>query len=419
MTGSARETRAARALLTRSAEGFTGRMSVGSGEATLSVHLLGGELIGASSADDVSRVVRLLTMRGVLTAQESEFFERHIAAGERVLGEVLDVAEGPLLDAVLRDRFIQNLADFVATDHEPASTPDRSVFLDNVQMGHDTEALVLATCNDVDVAVQLDLEQLVMRGHAEVPRGVSVSLLMELIHARPRTVQSVLDAVPMEPLRARRMLVDLIEAGVVEESTETGPDPTPLPPRTVETDNVQVVEDDLDVLAAFDDHDRVRGAGGAGNFSTEDHHRDVVEVADLGGGSDPVLRVVGPQVQDGQARQKVRVANEVLTKVAAALDREQGSGRGQASIQLLVAGGPSRYSVLTRDLPVSEEGEVSEPMLLMNLRKRPAAEQHQLLHTALLDLIERGLSIAADNLSEDALDTLFDSVAGYRSRMGR
>lgn len=442
MTGSARETRAARALLTRSAEQFTGRLTVQAGGVELSVHLLQGDLIAATSPHDVSRVVRVLTARGELTPQDAQFFEREIAEGAQVFGAVLDVAEGPLLDAVLRDRFIQNIADFVAVDVEPHATAGRSVFVENVQLGHDTPALVLATCNDYDVAMQLEEDQLLVRGIGKPRRGASRAMLVELLSDVPRTVADIIASVPMEPLRARRLLVELIDVGVAEDSTETdtvvpvGPDaPRPVPPtpplpepepalepvRAVQAPNAAEDVSDVD-LAAFDDHDQTRGHEGAGTFSTEEHHRDLVEVTDMPAASlspDPVVRFAGPQVQEGQARNKIRVANEVLRKVSAALDAEQGHGRGKAAMQLLVAGGPSRYSVLTQDLPVADDGCVSEAMLLMNLRKRPAAEQHQLLHNSLVDLIERALSTAADNLSEDVLDGLFDSVAGYRSRMGR
>ena len=56
--------------------------------------------------------------------------------------------------------------------------------------------------------------------------------------------------------------------------------------------------------------------------------------------------------------------------------------------------------------------------MLRNLFNRPATEHRQLLHKCLVDIIERALSSAADELPEDHFDHVLASVAGYRQRLG-
>ena len=499
---------ATRALLAHAEQGFTGRLTLGRGNLQVSTHLLRGDLIAATSADDQSQVVRMLSLRGIVTPGDGDGLEERIAAGESVFGDLLEMAGGPLLDGVLRDRFIQNLSEFVSSSLAPEAIAEKAVFVENIQLGHRTTDLVLATCDDYDAAMQVEPDLLVVRGAVDPGRGSARALLLTKLGPHPRTVRSIIQEAPLEPLRARLMLAELLQTGAAEVATETertpprlapanpavnsavsGNSPPPGGPRAggvAVADNeamhlpldahvplnlqaaegaAPVVQDELvppanededltddptvrvpsenylhvsthvedEELFAFDDHDRGRGSG-SGTFSTKEHHRDRVEVSswsDLGRATpsgnpeptsssprSPAVRFAGPSIRDDEALNKIRVANQVLSQVRAAFDEVVSAGRGRAVLQLLVDGGPSRYSVLMRDLRVSEEGDLPEPMLLMNLRKRPEAEQRQLLHNSLIDIIERALSSAADEMPDEALDRLLQTVAGYRNRMG-
>ena len=490
MNRSARQTMATRALLTHAEQGFTGRLTLGHGDLSVSAHLLNGDLIAATCADDFLQVARMLSLRGILPPDHADRLEERLAEGDSVFGELLEAAGGPVLDGVLRDRFIQNLSEFVSSSLVPRTVAEKAVFVENIQLGHVTEELVLATCDDYDTAMKVDPDLMVVRGAGDPGRGAARALLLSKLGPHPRTVRSIIQEAPLEPLRARLLVAEMLRAGVAEVATETERGPPrratspgvrpataggggtavaeggtlhlpldahqPLqlrgePPVVAEVEPSVPDDEDLteeptvqvpsgnfrhvtthvedEELFAFDDNDRGRGSG-AGTFSTKDHHRDLVRLGTLSDidhvpappsspSDEPSVRYSGPTIRDAEALQKIRVANGVLREVRAAFDRSMGPGRGHAVLQVLVDGGPPRYSLLMRDLRVSDVGDLPEPMLLMNLRKRPEAEQRQLLHNSLVDIIERALSAAADEMPDEALDHLLESVAGYRTRMGR
>jgi hypothetical protein len=222
-------------------------------------------------------------------------------------------------------------------------------------------------------------------------------------------------------------------------------------------------------LDAFDDHDTARGASGDGAFSGA--HLDRVEVADfdveepiaLGEDPDaepepppppppPVQRapppqalvtmapparpalaapeareatwssnppsLSGPQLTERDARDKIAVANQVLASIAQSFDRANGSGRGRSAIQLLVDGAGGRRAALLAGVSVRADGRLPPDALMTNLGRRPTPEHRILLTEGLLDLVERALSIAADDLPEEDVDKILERAAGYRQRLG-
>lgn len=210
-------------------------------------------------------------------------------------------------------------------------------------------------------------------------------------------------------------------------------------------------EDELD---AFADYDENRADGGT--FLTDDHNLDRVEVHAVV--EPPVQRFTvtvpeeddeeeeplvdarpaveedepevieadesprasfgAPTLGDDEALEKVIVANEVLSSFVGAFDSAHGSGAGRAHLQILVDGCPSKFKDLFRDVPVQDDGGLSRRVLMRNLNLRPASEHRRWLNEALVDLIERALSMAADDLPEEDFDAMYEAVAGYRQRLG-
>jgi phosphoglycolate phosphatase-like HAD superfamily hydrolase len=87
-------------------------------------------------------------------------------------------------------------------------------------------------------------------------------------------------------------------------------------------------------------------------------------------------------------------------------------------VQLLVDGVPNQFAALLHDLRIDDEGALPIRTMLRNLADRPPTEHRQLLNNSLADIIERALSTAADELPDEAIDEVLESVAGYRSRLG-
>jgi hypothetical protein len=189
------------------------------------------------------------------------------------------------------------------------------------------------------------------------------------------------------------------------------------------------VDLDDDILEAFADHDHVRGNGEDGLFSHEQldridvtpppeppaaHEDEAIEV-----GEAPTAGYGARVLSDEQAHEKLAVTNECLGRIIEVFDRAEGPGRGLAAVQLLVDGSPSRFAALFHDLSLTRDGALPVDLLMRNLHHRPQTEHRQLLNQGLVDLIERGLSLVMDEITEDELiDEVLEATAGYRQRIG-
>ncbi|MCB9687642.1 MAG: hypothetical protein H6738_11600 [Alphaproteobacteria bacterium] len=570
----------------------TGRLAVGKGAVEIAVHLLNGDILAATTPDDDRQIVRILHLLGSLTDQQAEDLESRAEVGNDVLGELFSMDLGPHLDEVLQERFVQNMCDFVTSTSTPRFTEQKGVFVANLQMGHDTPALIDEVCRLSDLAKAIDPEALIVRGRADPGTESARVTIADCLSQDPRTVSSLLHEVAVEPTRARvvlsEMLLDGVAAPYLADGTDEGSlddeetvaaeswprrpvaiskpplpppsevaaamdadaisldvddllpsvepeelEPEELGPEDLEPEDLEpapphmpdalvpedaeadvsedtpsellptasfvsadppVVEDDEffpevdpedlaeedfpeadaeplpdavpdpdgeptpqtrapepapggdsegvprslsdwmadsavvgeEELDFFGDHDSDRGGDGDGRFKTASHNLDKVEVAAMDDDEDlaieadeaPAARFGAPTITEEEAEAKIEVANEVLGEVLRAFDAAEGSGRGRAVLQLLVDGVPSQYSALLHDLRISDDGALPYRILLRNLSSRPTTEHRLLLTNGLLDIIERALSSAADELPDDQIDTLLEAVAGYRSRLG-
>ncbi len=238
---------------------------------------------------------------------------------------------------------------------------------------------------------------------------------------------------------------DEIDAAWVSDSVVPPLDPEAdeeVPPLARVPRGQRVVDIDSDELAMFDDYDRNRGMG-FGEFVTEQHNLDKIDLGErfgAAGAADETLsdiiemgsvedmrinpneRVVaftfsGPRLEDHEARHKLGVASQVLMRVSRALEKANGPGTGGISIQLLFDGAPMSFGAVLHGVEATPQGSFDAEVILKNLRRRPEAERRILLERAVMDLIDRALSIAAESLSEDDLDILLVDIAGYQQRM--
>lgn len=186
-----------------------------------------------------------------------------------------------------------------------------------------------------------------------------------------------------------------------------------------------------DVLEAFQDHDYVRGSSEneGGGFSQEQEALDRVEVAAMAPASEPEIELEAEEaphakfgakhLSDDQALAKIDVANQCVIEVISAFDRCEGPGRGRAAVQILIDGSPSRFAVLFHDVALGDEGALPVSRILRNLASRPSTEHRLLLNDGLIDLIERALSLANDELTDDdAIEGVLEATAGYRQKIG-
>lgn len=210
----------------------------------------------------------------------------------------------------------------------------------------------------------------------------------------------------------------------------------------------QTEEDASDDLSMFADQDDYRG-GGQGQFTLGTELLDVVDLSESGlhqqralaqeGDSDDEpeevleafgaedtelteddkvvsLRFGAPRLGDEELYNKLEVCNDVLAAVARSLERSR-AGSGLSAVQLLLDATPSSFAGLFAGLKVRSDGTFDLDAAAENLGRRPDAQRRTLLSRGSMDLVERALSFAAENLSDGAMEGLLTDIAGYQQRM--
>ena len=87
-------------------------------------------------------------------------------------------------------------------------------------------------------------------------------------------------------------------------------------------------------------------------------------------------------------------------------------------MQLIVDGSAGPFAALFGGIELQADGRLPVEPVLKNLRKRPVAEHRPLLQRASIDIIERALSLASEDLDEDQMDEVLEKVVGYQQRLG-
>ena len=465
---------ATRALISQVDKQATGYLMLPGGS-HLTAYLLRGEIVAADRVDEPEHLLRRLDVSGVLTRQQVATLRNMMHAGEPIFGMVLELIHDDDLEEVLYERFRENLTEFLGRTDRPVFTELGAVFVDNLQLGHDTVALIRECAADYDLAATLDPDAPIRPGRRR-PRDDDDAYVLEVLgNSGVHTVASLVERLPIEPLAGRALLAPMIDEGILRlldapvapspapstPSPPAGPAPDqpapilgpppalteqPVPELGIELteDNGgppvptkhagnlssltawlgQTTEDEDIPWGAFEDNEKHRGAGSIeaeGSFTTESHHLDRVEFVDIE--EEPMsteerARFGAPMLSTQDAKDKVIIANQVLSVVATAFDQTHGAGRGSASLQLLVESATSRFAPLFTSVQTAKDGALPVSTVLDNLARRPTSEHRRLLNDGLVDLIERALSTAADDLPDETIDQVLEKVAGYRHRMG-
>lgn len=475
MHSPAKKTVATRELLRQIASRSTGRIRVDTVDGALEVYLMHGEVVGAVAPDDDQALLRRVRLADAVSPSRLASLARTAADGQDLFGGLIDQVPTEVLEPVLAERFRENLVRWVSQTEEPVFTALPGVFVDNMQLGHDTVQLVQACCRTADRAASYPVDTEVVPGQGR-SSGELESALRSRVSSAGITIDALLADFPAEFLTARAVVAGMLDTGLLleggvelrelhtdevellkplsasrfegdEEDADDAPtvravnelldleeEDTPAPATPVEPDagTVSPVGDlskwlhtgDLDEedMAFFADHEDDRG-GGSGGFTTESHNLDKVDVTDhadelIEVDEAPAARFSAPVLSEDTAVEKISVCNDVFRAAAVAFDRVEGAGRGQAVIQLLVDGSPSKFSAIFHGLSITSDGELLVDQVLDNLAGRPASEHRQLLNSALKDVMDRALNVAADELPDEEFDQLYESVAGYNQRLG-
>lgn len=431
--------------------GASGRLVVKAGDREIRLYLTFGSIMGAESDRDDREVVDRLVEQGRLN--DSEAARLLGAVGQAsVVPELSGRVDETTLQDVLYRRFRENLATFIGTKGRAKFEPLEFVMPPNLQLTHETPALLEELQAVVRRVTQLAEDDPVLGFGALAPRTPAEVAVLDRVQGSTR-VSEVVRSSPYERHDTLELLADMLDAGVLARATAQVPvearsedevtDPGrsgPTAPR-LDREGLSKGPDEhvsQEELAMFADHDTVRG-GGAGTFVKANEELDridlsgvidrgadaeVVEVGEHDGRplDGPVARVQmnfsGPRLTNDEALKKIEVVNQVLGTLSQAFDTARGQGMGPSQVQLLLDGSPATFAVLYHQVEARADGSINPNAILHNLRRRPAAEHRRLLNRGLLDLIERALGAAAEDLDEPVLDGMLEQIAGYQQRLG-
>lgn len=414
------------------------------------VYVMLGEVLAAHVEDDGQRVLRLLRNEGALDPRALEGLDVRVRGGMPISEALFDaVPDSRVLD-LLFERFRDNLFAYLAADSVGEFTPMEAVFTDNIQVGHDSRALVDELWQlRRDVAGLLGAEGLVLAPGALPPRGEEQSRILALCIGGV-ALPDVIGRSALEPSRTLATLQEMLQDGVVTVRAPEAPeddfvegDPIteehPREPVDAPTGRSIRFEPADPELAAFQDYDTSRVGG---DFTSERSLLDrvdltlepakptltaspetVIEMEDAEnakhlGASVVSLNFSGPKLHEDEVERKIGVVNDVLATIAEALDAVEGRGAGQAHVQFLVEGSTGGIAPLFKAVEVLPDGRLPVATLVKNLRRRPEAEHRRLLNRGLSDLIDRALSLANEALDEAHLEALLEGIAGYQQRLG-
>lgn len=441
---------ALRALYQAMDAGDTGCLTASDvGLGVVEVFVMAGAVIAANSGDDDVRLLSCVSASGrVPRAALEARAERCTDPGE-FTEALYELLEESVVQDLLYERFRENVFSFLGASRAIEFEPMDSVFVSNIQVAHDSRDLVaeLAELRERSIPILSSKLRLVPgAGKAQPEHTRLVTACRD-----GATVNELLRRAGIEPNRVLQALAELIEAGVLRwASLPTVPEAPPralptapvelseLPAEDEHTDQGVVVApvmpvEDESYLDAFGDYDTSRGDG---SFSGVRDRIDLLEdvplpeetpdseILDMPEAEPAALvgavslNFSGPRLADDDARAKIEVVNEVLQTVRAAIDHLNGGGGGHARIQLIVDGSSGPFAALFGGIELQVDGRLPVEPVLKNLRKRPVTEHRPLLRRASIDIIERALSLASEDLEEAQMDEVLVKVVGYQQRLG-
>jgi hypothetical protein len=458
---SAHDSYATHALLDHARRRSTGRLSIpvtvsappggpsGTSTGELSLWVLDGTPVGARSPDDSAAIIERLARQGHLSQPRSRqllgMVQSTTAAKlqhDPILALLADEIETPTFERALRERFEENVSRFVGSSASPTWTDDDLPWCDNVQTTVTTTSLVERCVLDWDLSQALDDRRMLVSGplHAESHAERAAQAAVGRTRAAVSDIVTQLD---LEPIAARVAVVRMIDRGVLtdppgeffprpdrggpawhpgraepwsasrsEALGGRGEAPSRLDAHPTPTG--ATLDEEVEAFSGALDASRSGGVSDA--FTTPAHRLDRIDLQEPE--RDAEAAFGAPTLADREVLAKLDVANEVLGNVCRAVDLARGPGRGAAVIQLLVDARPRQFAPLVDGVKLGHTGSLPIQVVLSNLRRRPGGEQRRLLNDCLLDLLDRALDKAADELPDDAFERLLQKVMGYRTRLG-
>jgi len=445
------------------ADGVTGRI-VGL-DTQWRVYLMQGEILAVEAPHDAGWAVRRLRNLGKLDETQAKALFSLVSAG----AHAQEVLQGRVSDdeyvALFASRFEEDLFDFISTVTTTTFEEMPPLFVDNIQVGHDSSELLrrLTTRRD-KIKPLLGTVETLFLSPGPTPSGtVENQAILDMVG----------DGLALTDLLERTTSEKSVTLGFVTDLVSAGHLRCDAPPKDDIKLHMFVDEsvEDLD-LRFFGDNQQQHGRGD-GNFSVSQELLDVVDLSAIDFTDELILDTNNetnaentndapiavnenppntkeadapehielsletatqsqpttvpstgagfgaPTLTSDEIKERVQLCNEVLEKLSSAIDQESGTGSGPSCVQLLVDGAPSDTQTLFQGVSINQAGRYDETMVIQNLMKHPPPEQRRILAKGLVDLIERSLSLSVEELPDLAVDSFLADIAGYQQRLRR
>ena len=325
------------------------------------IYLLQGTIVAAHAGDDTHAVLRILLKREWLRDEEVHHL-REQTETLSIYDALVSEGENMHLREAFYDRFRENLCRALSSTGKIQFQAMDAVMIPNIQLCHDTSALLAEACSLVERTKKIrtaNKVQLVERGTRPPLSRPEKRLLSQLTESCP--LQSLVRQSPFESFQTWDLLSDMLERNVL--SFVQGQDTTPTP-------------------------------------------------------KEKTIASREPRLTKNEAQAKIDVLNDVVHAFHQASDKSAGPGAGRAQIRLLLDGSPAQFAMLFNGLTIGDQGIIDSEELVDRLRSRLGPERRRLLNAGLRDLIQRTLSMADESLPEIQMNQLLEDISGHDSRLG-
>jgi len=387
------------------------------GRGSASIHVLEGEVIGATTDLDTECILRRLVARGrVPAAKASTLLE-----GVLSMTDVERLAGSDRINRLMAGRFRDNLIDFSFDASRFEFTEMETIRIPHIQLGHDSAGLMReleVVHGRISAWMGATATRHISSGE-QTPRSPQQRHIQALCTAG-MTLEDLVAVSPFFRSQTLVLVVQMVDHGslvVVEKAApQRGPGLGAVHHaiEMARADAARRSEARGAALAAFADHERSGRGEGEGAFIG------AVDRVDLAGSSHrmPGLRSHAPALEQEEVVRRIGVCNEVLHAFVQTWDRQHGLGEGRRAAQLIIDTAPPSCAALFEGIEVDLNGRIGPSVLVRNLKRRPEAHRRGLAHRGFTDLIDRTLTRGADGLDDEHLDRMLSQVAGYRQRLG-
>ena len=179
-------------------------------------YVMAGDLLAVQAADDDLALLRRLVNAGHLKAKQAADIEREVESGGAAAPLLFDLLPEELVTNALYERFRENTFRFLAGSGLVAFEPMDAVFVDNIQVGHDTTALLaeLTAQREYLAALGLDLRMVLYAGQATASTEEQSQIVA--LTATGASLAEILDLSPLEATRTQILVATMLDAGTLE-----------------------------------------------------------------------------------------------------------------------------------------------------------------------------------------------------------